>query len=119
MAANPVLEAFGNAKTLRNNNSSRFGRFMRLYIGGHGGIINGIVQGFLLEKVRVVSQSPNERSFHIFYQMLKGATVQEKSKFKLGKLESYKTLNKKSGGCYVADNIVSCIEIMTSLSRTT
>lgn len=56
MAANPVLEAFGNAKTLRNNNSSRFGRFMQLVVAKGGGILNGRVQGFLLEKVRVVAQ---------------------------------------------------------------
>eukprot|EP01056_Protomagalhaensia_sp_Gyna25_P005567 Protomagalhaensia_sp_Gyna_25__5566@NODE_760_length_2680_cov_63_492238_g596_i0_p1_GENE_NODE_760_length_2680_cov_63_492238_g596_i0NODE_760_length_2680_cov_63_492238_g596_i0_p1_ORF_typecomplete_len866_score208_02Myosin_head/PF00063_21/1_9e186TniB/PF05621_11/0_0065TniB/PF05621_11/76TniB/PF05621_11/1_3e04ABC_tran/PF00005_27/0_0049AAA_22/PF13401_6/0_091AAA_22/PF13401_6/9_1e02AAA_22/PF13401_6/2_2e03AAA_16/PF13191_6/0_12RNA_helicase/PF00910_22/4_7RNA_helicase/PF00910_22/2e02T2SSE/PF00437_20/0_2AAA_19/PF len=105
MAANPVLESFGNAKTIRNNNSSRFGRFMQLTVAAKGGIVNGKVQGFLLEKVRVVSQQPNERSFHIFYQFLKGATAEEKKKYKLEGLKNYNNLIKNSGGCFDAPGI--------------
>eukprot|EP01054_Gregarina_sp_Poly1_P006235 Gregarina_sp_Poly_1__6234@NODE_3303_length_1198_cov_513_079576_g2096_i0_p1_GENE_NODE_3303_length_1198_cov_513_079576_g2096_i0NODE_3303_length_1198_cov_513_079576_g2096_i0_p1_ORF_typecomplete_len336_score54_34Myosin_head/PF00063_21/3_4e79TniB/PF05621_11/0_00047ABC_tran/PF00005_27/0_0028AAA_22/PF13401_6/0_02T2SSE/PF00437_20/0_033AAA_30/PF13604_6/0_052AAA_16/PF13191_6/0_062RsgA_GTPase/PF03193_16/0_15Sigma54_activat/PF00158_26/0_14PPV_E1_C/PF00519_17/0_54PPV_E1_C/PF00519_17/1_2e03AAA_10/PF12846_7/0_ len=110
MAANPVLESFGNAKTIRNNNSSRFGRFMQLLVAAKGGILNGRVQGFLLEKVRVVSQQPNERSYHIFYQFLKGATSEEKKKYKLQSLKDYKNLVLASGGCFDAPGIVSSMK---------
>lgn len=105
MAANPVLEAFGNAKTLRNNNSSRFGRFMQLVLAKGGGIVNGTVKGFLLEKVRVIQQSPQERSYHIFYQFLKGATPEERKLYRLRDVSEYRNLNEKSGGCYDAPGI--------------
>lgn len=81
MAANPVLEAFGNAKTIRNNNSSRFGRFMRLYLGQRGGIVNGQVQSFLLEKVRVVSQvgsrqsADSDHDFNIYSNQMSDLTT--------------------------------------------
>lgn len=96
MAANPVLEAFGNAKTIRNNNSSRFGRFMQMTIGRDGGIKNGSVVAFLLEKSRIITQDENERSYHIFYQFLKGASSNMKSKFDLKGIQDYKLLNPKS-----------------------
>nr|AAQ88311.1 myosin B [Gregarina polymorpha] len=109
MAANPVLEAFGNAKTLRNNNSSRFGRFMQLVLAPHGGILNGRVTGFLLEKVRVCSQSTNERSYHVFYQLLKGASPDQKRKYALEDVKSYRNLNGSAvgtaSGCYSVDGI--------------
>nr|XP_027200343.1 myosin-A-like [Dermatophagoides pteronyssinus] len=81
LAGNPVLEAFGNAKTLRNDNSSRFGRFMQMEIGKNGGIESGLVRCFLLEKSRIISQSAGERSYHIFYQMLSGLSAEEKKKY--------------------------------------
>eukprot|EP00914_Ancora_sagittata_P031282 GHVO01063276.1.p1 GENE.GHVO01063276.1~~GHVO01063276.1.p1 ORF type:complete len:772 (+),score=161.73 GHVO01063276.1:306-2318(+) len=95
MAANPVLEAFGNAKTTRNNNSSRFGRFMQLQVAATGGIEYGSVRGFLLEKSRVLTQSPAERSYHIFYQMLKGSSDEYRSKLKLRSVLDYKFINKE------------------------
>nr|CEL67070.1 TPA: myosin D [Neospora caninum Liverpool] len=100
MAGNPILEAFGNAKTIRNNNSSRFGRFMMLDVSSSGGIQHGSISNFLLEKVRVVSQEANERSYHIFYQLLKGATSDMRAKYHLRGLKDYVYLNGKSGGCY-------------------
>lgn len=93
MAANPVLEAFGNAKTIRNNNSSRFGRFMQLDVGKEGGIKYGSVVAFLLEKSRVLTQDEQERSYHIFYQMCKGADPAMKQKYKLKQLTDYKFIN--------------------------
>lgn len=96
MAANPVLEAFGNAKTIRNNNSSRFGRFMQMLISREGGIKNGSVVAFLLEKSRILTQDDNERSYHIFYQLLKGADSSLKSKFDLKSVKDYTLLNPKS-----------------------
>lgn len=71
--SNPVLEAFGNAQTLRNNNSSRFGRYMSLAFGLDGGVKGGTVMNYLLEKARVTNQSAGERNFHVFYQVLAGA----------------------------------------------
>jgi len=71
LETNPLLESFGNAKTLRNDNSSRFGKFIQLHFADHKGCLKlsgARIETYLLEKVRVCSQSPGERSFHIFYQ---------------------------------------------------
>jgi len=67
---NPVLEAFGNAKTVRNDNSSRFGKFIRIHFGGTGKLSGADIESYLLEKARVISQQSLERSYHIFYEMM-------------------------------------------------
>ncbi|XP_069700200.1 myosin heavy chain, muscle isoform X6 [Periplaneta americana] len=72
---NPVLEAFGNAKTVRNDNSSRFGKFIRIHFGPSGKLAGADIETYLLEKARVISQQSLERSYHIFYQMMSGSVT--------------------------------------------
>jgi myosin protein heavy chain len=72
LQANPILEAFGNAQTQRNNNSSRFGKFIRITFAPDGSIAGATIDWYLLEKSRVVSRSKAERSFHVFYQLMAG-----------------------------------------------
>ncbi|XP_072522688.1 myosin heavy chain, fast skeletal muscle-like [Salminus brasiliensis] len=72
IAANPLLEAYGNAKTVRNDNSSRFGKFIRIHFGSTGKLASADVETYLLEKSRVTFQLSAERSYHIFYQLMTG-----------------------------------------------
>jgi hypothetical protein len=92
--SNPVLEAFGNAKTVRNDNSSRFGKYMDLQFDSNGNPSGGKINTYLLEKSRVVTQQQNERNFHIFYQLLNGAEPELREHLQLKEsAKYYKYLN--------------------------
>ncbi|CAK9315114.1 unnamed protein product [Citrullus colocynthis] len=96
LKTNPILEAFGNAKTLRNDNSSRFGKLIEIHFSETGKISGANIQTFLLEKSRVVQCTEGERSYHIFYQLCSGASPTLKEKLNLRRAEEYKYLSQSS-----------------------
>uniref|UniRef100_A0A3B4FTR7 Unconventional myosin-IXa-like n=1 Tax=Pundamilia nyererei TaxID=303518 RepID=A0A3B4FTR7_9CICH len=103
LGAGPVLEAFGNAKTAHNNNSSRFGKFIQVNYQESGTVRGAYVEKYLLEKSRLVYQEHNERNYHVFYYLLAGASEEERKAFHLLKPEEYHYLNqmtKKSHKLY-------------------
>lgn len=94
--ANPLLEAFGNAKTVRNNNSSRFGKFVEIHFNEKNAVVGGFVSHYLLEKSRICMQSNDERNYHIFYRLCAGASEDIKKKLHLDSPDSFRYLNR---GC--------------------
>ncbi|KAI0978866.1 hypothetical protein GJ496_010351 [Pomphorhynchus laevis] len=92
--SNPILEAFGNAKTIRNDNSSRFGKYIDIQFDKSGHILSAEILQYLLEKSRIVYQDKDERNYHIFYCMLKGLPQNEQSALFLQPNATYKYLNK-------------------------
>ncbi len=92
--SSPILEIFGNAKTLRNHNSSRFGKFLKLQFAKENHyLMGGFIETYLLEKTRVICQAAGERNFHIFYAMLAGLPRAKKAELGLGEPMDYRILN--------------------------
>ncbi|KAL9101498.1 MAG: hypothetical protein Q9163_003246 [Psora crenata] len=103
LATNPLLESFGNAKTLRNNNSSRFGKYLELQFNEKSEPVGANITNYLLEKSRVVNQVTNERNFHIFYQFTKAASAEHRKRFNIYEPRAYEYLNRSS--CFDVDGI--------------
>lgn len=93
--SSPILEAFGNAKTVRNNNSSRFGKYMEIHFSERVEIVGAKIVQYLLEKSRIVQLAETERNYHIFYQLL-AAPADEKQRLSLGAPEEYHYLNQSA-----------------------
>ncbi|XP_023109916.1 unconventional myosin-VI isoform X1 [Lynx canadensis] len=94
--ANPLLEAFGNAKTVRNNNSSRFGKFVEIHFNEKSSVVGGFVSHYLLEKSRICVQGKEERNYHIFYRLCAGASEDIREKLHLNSPDNFRYLNR---GC--------------------
>ncbi|XP_041650351.1 myosin IEb [Cheilinus undulatus] len=103
LQSNPLLEAFGNAKTVRNNNSSRFGKYFEIQFSRGGAPDGGKISNFLLEKSRVVSQNPGERNFHIYYQLLEAASNEQRENLGVTTPDYYFYLNQS--GTYTVEDV--------------
>lgn len=111
LESNPVLEAFGNAKTVRNNNSSRFGKFVEIQFDKSGRISGAAVRTYLLERSRVCQISDPERNYHCFY-LLCAAPAEEREKYKLGSPESFHYLNQSK--YYTLDGVSDAEEYLAT-----
>lgn len=114
LATNPLLESFGNAKTLRNNNSSRFGKYLQIYFNSSGEPVEADITNYLLEKSRVVGQITDERNFHIFYQLTKGAPRQYQELFGIQRPETYIYTSRSK--CFDVDGIDDVADFQDTLN---
>lgn len=103
LATNPIMESFGNAKTTRNDNSSRFGKYLEILFDKDVVICGARIRTYLLERSRLVFQPKTERNYHIFYQMMAGLDPESKQEFGLGKIEDFHYLNQ--GGLPKIDGV--------------
>ncbi|XP_046849566.1 unconventional myosin-IXa-like isoform X3 [Xenia sp. Carnegie-2017] len=110
LGAGPVLEAFGNAKTSSNNNSSRFGKFTEVKFREDGTVSGAILRKYLLEKSRIVTQATGERNYHVFYYLLAGANEVEAQEFHLRNPEEFCYLNQS--GCFDMDGVDEAYEFL-------
>ncbi|XP_034053089.1 myosin-10 isoform X6 [Gymnodraco acuticeps] len=121
LQANPILEAFGNAKTVKNDNSSRFGKFIRINFDVAGYIVGANIETYLLEKSRATRQAKDERTFHIFYQLLCGTSEETKADLLLGTADQYRFLSGGSipvAGQSDADNFTQTMDSMVIMGFT-
>lgn len=108
LATNPIMEAFGNAKTTRNDNSSRFGKYIEIMFNKHRDIIGAKIRTYLLERSRLVFQPLKERNYHIFYQLVAGANESERQEFGLFPVGDFDYLNQ--GSAPVIDGVDDKVE---------
>ncbi|KAI8985182.1 P-loop containing nucleoside triphosphate hydrolase protein [Pilobolus umbonatus] len=98
LATNPIMEAFGNAKTTRNDNSSRFGKYIEIQFDDTANIVGAKIRTYLLERSRLIYQPETERNYHIFYQLCAGIPLSEKKEFELGDFTQFHYLNQSGTG---------------------
>ncbi|KAI8082194.1 P-loop containing nucleoside triphosphate hydrolase protein [Thamnidium elegans] len=98
MATNPIMESFGNAKTTRNNNSSRFGKYIEIQFDNRQNIVGAKIRTYLLERSRLIFQPEAERNYHIFYQLCVGAPINERKHLELGEWSKFHYLNQSGVG---------------------
>jgi len=113
--SNPILEAFGNARTIRNDNSSRFGKYIDIRFNTSGKLCGATIDTYLLEKVRLIHQTEGERNFHVFYQFLESATEDDRDEYFLGdmELEDFALVNQS--GTYDRRDCVSDVDMHTEM----
>ncbi|ETW03245.1 hypothetical protein H310_05642 [Aphanomyces invadans] len=120
LESNPILEAFGNARTNRNNNSSRFGKFIRLGFNSSGVLLGASISTYLLERVRLVTQAKGERNYHIFYELIRGGPKDLVADLGLTDLADFKYLNQsecfdRQDGVDDASQFVKTTHAMTTI----
>ncbi|KAG1047830.1 hypothetical protein G6F43_009746 [Rhizopus delemar] len=98
LATNPIMEAFGNAKTTRNDNSSRFGKYIEIQFDDSANIVGAKIRTYLLERSRLIYQPETERNYHIFYQLCAGIPLSEKKDFELSDYDQFHYLNQSGTG---------------------
>ncbi|XP_077972837.1 unconventional myosin-VI-like isoform X3 [Styela clava] len=108
--ANPLLEAFGNAKTVRNNNSSRFGKFVEIHFDEKNKVVGGFVSHYLLEKSRIVLQNSKERNYHIFYRLCCGAPQDIQEKLHLMSPDKFRYLSNGSTQYFLSKESTSKVD---------
>ncbi|KAI4839781.1 myosin B [Plasmodium brasilianum] len=115
--SNFILEAFGNAKTIKNNNSSRYGKYIKIQLDENQNIVSSCIEIFLLEKIRVVSQENEERSYHIFYEILRGMSEEMKNKYNIKSEDEYKYISNKSITIQEIDDVKDFEKLMNSFDK--
>ncbi|CRH00632.1 myosin B, putative [Plasmodium relictum] len=115
--SNFILEAFGNAKTIKNNNSSRYGKYVKIQLDDDQNIVSSCIEIFLLEKIRVVSQEENERCYHIFYEILKGMSDDMKRRYNFKSENQYKYLSNGYISIPEIDDAKDFQSLMTSFDK--